>query len=94
MSKSVREPIQVYLTAQERDVLDRCAAELGVSRSEVLRRGLRAVGEPSDTGPAERPGQAGVLTPPSSATDQPPPSLPVAPLRKLLEELNEDRRER
>lgn len=94
MSRPVREPIQVYLTAQERDVLDRCAAELGVSRSEVLRRGLRAVGAPSVTGPDERPGRAGVLTPPSAATGEPPPSLPVATLRDLLEELDEDRRER
>lgn len=94
MSKSVREPIQVYLTAQERDVLDRCAAELGVSRSEVLRRGLRAVGEPSDTGPREVTRPTGVLTPASSAPGPPPPSLPVAPLRNLLEELDEDRRER
>ena len=37
---SVREPIQVYLTADERSVLDRLAEELDVSRAEVLRRGL------------------------------------------------------
>ena len=94
MSKSVREPIQVYLTAQERDVLDRCAAELGVSRSEVLRRGLRAVGEPSASGAYEEPLEAGSLTSASSAPGPPPPSLPVATLRDLLEELDEDRRER
>ncbi|MBI2404278.1 MAG: ribbon-helix-helix protein, CopG family [Gemmatimonadetes bacterium] len=44
MSKSkrsaVREPIQVYLTGAERARLDRLARELGVSRAEVLRRGL------------------------------------------------------
>lgn len=37
---SVREPIQVYLTPDERSVLDRLAEELDISRAEVLRRGL------------------------------------------------------
>ena len=36
----MREPIQVYLTADERSVLDRLAEELRISRAEVLRRGL------------------------------------------------------
>ncbi len=39
-SRRVREPIQVYLNRAERAVLDRLARELGVSRAEVLRRGL------------------------------------------------------
>jgi len=39
--RRVREPIQVYLDADERALLDRVAAESGVSRAEVLRRGLR-----------------------------------------------------
>lgn len=43
----VREPIQVYLAPRERAALDRLARELGVSRAEVLRRGLEALGEPS-----------------------------------------------
>ncbi|HEX9730095.1 MAG TPA: ribbon-helix-helix protein, CopG family [Gemmatimonadales bacterium] len=38
----VREPLQVYLTADERALLDRLAAEYGISRAEVLRRGIRA----------------------------------------------------
>jgi hypothetical protein len=38
--KVVREPIQVYLSADERDVLDKLAEDLGLSRAEVLRRGL------------------------------------------------------
>jgi len=90
MARSVREPIQVYLTSQERDLLDRCAAELGVSRSEVLRRGLRAVGDPEGaaTAAAER---QGVLEPPSAGPGTPPPSLPVAPLGELLDELRRDR---
>jgi len=93
MAKSVREPIQVYLTAEERDVLDRCAAELRVSRSEVLRRGLRAVGDP---GTASGPGSSSptfgdLLTPAAAGPGAPPPSRPVAPLEELLEELSRDR---
>lgn len=38
----VREPIQVYLTADERTELDRLASEEGISRAEVLRRGIRS----------------------------------------------------
>jgi hypothetical protein len=41
--KQVREPIQVYLTAAERRRLDLLAETLGVSRAEVLRRGLETV---------------------------------------------------
>jgi len=40
----VREPIQVYLTPAERSTLDRLAQELGVSRAEVLRRGIETLG--------------------------------------------------
>jgi Arc/MetJ-type ribon-helix-helix transcriptional regulator len=46
MAARVREPIQVYLSSPERERLDRVAAELGVSRSEVLRRGLEAMAQP------------------------------------------------
>ena len=42
-SKRVREPIQVYLTPSERGALDALARELGVSRAEVLRRGIEAL---------------------------------------------------
>jgi hypothetical protein len=41
-SRRVRAPIQVYLDADERALLDRVAAETGLSRAEVLRRGLRS----------------------------------------------------
>jgi len=41
-TKAVREPIQVYLTTDERDQLDRLAEDLGLSRAEVLRRGLES----------------------------------------------------
>lgn len=41
MKSPGREPIQVYLTAAERSWLDALASRDGVSRSEVLRRGIR-----------------------------------------------------
>jgi hypothetical protein len=40
-SKKVREPVQVYLTAQDRKLLREVASSAGVSGAEVLRRGLR-----------------------------------------------------
>lgn len=40
--KGVKEPIQVYLTPDERNLLDRMAEEAEISRAEVLRRGLRS----------------------------------------------------
>ena len=40
--RAVREPIQVYLDQDERAILDRVAKETGLSRAEVLRRGLRS----------------------------------------------------
>jgi hypothetical protein len=39
--KRVKEPIQVYLDRDERALLDRLAAETGLSRAEILRQGLR-----------------------------------------------------
>jgi len=41
---SVREPIQVYLTREDRQLLDRASETSGISRAEVLRRGLRQYG--------------------------------------------------
>ena len=41
-SREVREPLQVYLTTAERETLDRLARQAGISRAEVLRRGLRS----------------------------------------------------
>jgi hypothetical protein len=42
--RSVREPIQVYLARPDRELLDRLAEHTGLSRAEILRRGLRRVG--------------------------------------------------
>ena len=40
--KMVREPIQVYLDRDDRAMLDRAADDAGLSRAEVLRRGIRS----------------------------------------------------
>ena len=40
----VREPVQVYLTQTDRAMLDNVAKKSGLSRAEVLRRGLRRFG--------------------------------------------------
>jgi hypothetical protein len=40
--KAVKEPVQVYLDAGDRAVLEGVAERTGLSRAEVLRRGLRS----------------------------------------------------
>ena len=54
--KSVREPVQVYLTTADRKLLREVAVAAGVSGAEVLRRGLRRMaGEIlAEQGPALR----------------------------------------
>lgn len=94
MSGSVREPIQVYLSAEERSRLDRAARELGVSRSEVLRRGIVELGGPRHDGALSDLVEEELVTPPFSPPGPPPPSAPVASLASLLEELDADRGER
>ena len=39
--KAVREPVQVYLTADDSAVLSRLVETSGLSKAEILRRGLR-----------------------------------------------------
>lgn len=39
--RAVREPVQVYLAAPDRAILERAALATGLPRAEVLRRGLR-----------------------------------------------------
>lgn len=41
----VREPVQVYLDGTDRDLLERLARTTGLSRAELLRRGLRIIAE-------------------------------------------------
>lgn len=52
----VKEPIQVYLDRDDRAILDRASAAAGLSRAEVLRRGLRsfAAQQQRGIGPVER----------------------------------------
>ena len=54
--KVVKEPVQVYLDRGDRAILDRVSAEAGLSRAEVLRRGLRsfAAQEQGGEGPMMR----------------------------------------
>jgi hypothetical protein len=39
---AVREPVQVYLAADDRDLLARLVEETGLSKAEILRRGVRS----------------------------------------------------
>jgi len=90
----VREPIQVYLSAEERAELDRAAREQGVSRSEALRRALRASTSPSDVGSFDDLVGAGYVTPAMSPIGPPPPRKPIMRLEDLLSELADDRSDR
>ena len=100
MARRVREPIQVYLTAAERTELDRAARELGISRSEALRRGIVALRRPVAAwgrgwGPLADLASEGLVTPPRAQACGPPPrGAPVAPLGELLGELRADRDDR
>ena len=94
MARIVREPIQVYLTAEERAELDEAARSTGVSRSEILRRGIGLAGGAAYAGPLRDLVDGGYLTPPATGPGAPPPSAPVARLRKILAELEADRGER
>ena len=41
----VREPVQVYLDTTDRSLLEEVASRTGLSRAEILRRGLRRVAD-------------------------------------------------
>ena len=43
--RRVREPIQVYLEPADRDLLEQVVRATGLSRAEILRRGLRRVAD-------------------------------------------------
>lgn len=94
MPRTVREPIQVYLTPEERTRLDRAAAALGISRSEALRRGIEAMDGTRYGGLLRDLAEEGYVTPPQAGPGAPPPSAPVAPLETVLAELADDRGER
>ena len=90
----VREPIQVYLSTAERERLDHVAARLGVSRSEVLRRGLEQIAERDKDAALADLIRRGLLRPPLVTGGPIPPGRRVAPLEELLEDLDEARSDR
>lgn len=96
--KEVREPIQVYLTISERSELDRLASRFGVSRSEILRRGVATLGATESvghvTGPLADLVDDGLMTPARAARLPVPTTTPVAPLAEILDDLREDRADR
>lgn len=94
MPKQVREPIQVYLSKRERAELDRIAKELGISRSEILRRGVEAVRRRPLSGLLRDVAAEGYVTPAAVPPGAPPPRKPVASLDELLSELADDRADR
>ena len=53
--RSVREPIQVYMAADDRRLLDQLSESTGLSRAEILRRGVRsfAAEQAGGTGPMQ-----------------------------------------
>ncbi len=89
MKKRVREPIQVYLTAEERSDLDDLALDLGLSRSEVLRRGITLLSQ-SPT-PADSAIENALVRPATVTKGPIPTAPPVASLHELLDELRDDR---
>jgi hypothetical protein len=46
--RKVREPVQVYLEADDSSLLARLAATSGLSKAEVMRRGMRAFAREQD----------------------------------------------
>ena len=52
--EQAKEPIQIYMAPGERRFLDALALETGLSRAEILRRGMRSFA-------AERSGEAGPM---------------------------------
>ena len=45
---SVREPVQVYLSQDDRDLLNRLVAETGLTKAEILRQGMRSFAREQD----------------------------------------------
>ena len=92
----VREPIQVYLSTAERERLNRVAGRLGVSRSEVLRRGLEEIAERDREAALEDLVRRGILKP-ANGTYQPIPESerrPIMSFEELMADLEEARADR
>lgn len=91
----VREPIQVYLSTAERERLDRVAAELGVSRSEVLRKGLERIAERERDAALADLIRRGWLHPPRYAPAPLPDRKPIyGTVEEMLADLDETRADR
>ena len=93
MTPRVREPIQVYLSTAERERLDRVAKRMGVSRSEVLRRGLDEGDKEEALADLVR---RGILKP-ASHTYTPIPDRerkPIMSFEDLMADLEESRADR
>ena len=92
----VREPIQVYLSTAEREQLDRVAGRMGVSRSEVLRRGLEEFAERDKTEARADLVRRGILKP-ALHTYTPIPDHernPIMSFEDLMADLDEARADR
>jgi predicted transcriptional regulator len=92
----VREPIQVYLSSAERERLDRVARRMGVSRSEVLRRGLDEVAQRDSEQARADLVRRGLLKPAEKTYTPIPESerRPIMTLEQLLKDLDEFRADR
>lgn len=96
MAAKVREPIQVYLSTAERERLDRVAERLGVSRSEVLRRGLDEVAQRDKEEALADLVRRGLLKPAEKTYTPLPESerKPIMTLDELMKDLDEFRADR
>jgi hypothetical protein len=54
--RAVREPVQVYLAPEDKQLLEELAQRTGASQAEVLRRGIRRLS--AELEQAERPGSS------------------------------------
>jgi hypothetical protein len=56
IGSEVREPLQIYIAPDERRFLDMLSEETGLSRAEILRRGMRsfAAERAGDNGPMQK----------------------------------------
>jgi predicted transcriptional regulator len=92
----VREPILVYLSSAERERLDRVARRMGVSRSEVLRRGLDEVAQRDSEQARADLVRRGLLKPAEKTYTPIPESerRPIMTLEQLLKDLDEFRADR
>lgn len=61
-SRVVREPVQAYLDEHDRDLLEKLVARTGLTRAELIRRGLRRLASEDSTHEREPGWSLGILT--------------------------------